>query len=296
MRSLPHQLKSAISAVLDFCKFAGTLQRRRNRNEFVTFWHGPLDPITYTCLASFPHYGASLRLYSYDMNVRVPEGIEVVDARRIVRDESLISRYIVHGNTSFSKFSNYFRYRLLQETGACWVDGDILCLRRPDFTESPFVFGYQLKDAGPWALNGAVLKLPRKHPMLSELTERAADAVDLDSKWGVIGPMLVTEMAAKHDVIHHARPLNEFYPVSFHKFWRVLLPGYTAGLEKTTRDSTFLHLWNELYRQCGYDKNNAPPEGSFLYQQCVRLGTLGEFRNTYERAEMRELLGDFMND
>jgi hypothetical protein len=288
--------KAAWTAVFDIRNLAGILQQRPSSTEFVTFWHGPLDPITFTCLASFPHHGAALTVYTYDTSIRVPEGVKVRDARRIVADESLIERYLVHGSASFSKFSNYFRYRLLQKTGACWVDGDILCLRRPDFTQSPLVFGYQFRNDGPWALNGAVLKLPRNHPMLADLAERAAAAVDIDTRWGVIGPMLVSEMAAKHDVMHHARPHTEFYPVAFRKFFRVLLPGYRQGLDAATRNSTFLHLWNEFYRKCGYDKTIAPPVGSFLHQQFVRLGTLGQFQGTYRREEMLELLGDFIND
>ena len=285
-----------LSSRLDLRTWFDMRRQQRQGGRFVTFWHGPVDPITYTCLASFPHHGARLTVYSYDARIRVPRGVRVADARRIVPDEGLTSRYIVHGNPSFSKFSNYFRYRLLQETGSCWVDGDVVCLRKPDFSESPFVFGYQLQKKGPWALNGAVLKLPRNHPMLLELAQRAADAIDLDTKWGVIGPMLVSELAVKHDVIDHARPLAEFYPVAFDKFWRVLLPGYLQGIERATSGSTFLHLWNEFYRTCGYDKSMAPPEGSFLHAQCVKLGTLGQFRGIYEKAEMRDVLGAYMND
>lgn len=288
-------LRRKIADVIDLRKIGEGLLRPGPRTEFVTFWHGPLDPITYACLASFPFHGVRLQLYSYDLNLRVPAGVEVVDARRIIRDEGLIERYIVNGSTSFSKFSNLFRYRLLDKTGGCWVDGDVLCMKRPDFSTSEFVFGHQFSNDGPWALNGAVLKLPRKHPMLMELTERATDAVDIDSKWGVIGPLLVTEMAVKHDVFHHARPQHEFYPVRFRNFWHVLLPGYKARLDQATQDSTFLHLWNECYRQCNYDKTIAPPEGSFLHTQFARLGMLDEFRKTYSRTEMRTLLGDLLN-
>ena len=34
--------------------------------EFGSFWLGPLNPFVYSCLASFPQAGASLRVFSYD--------------------------------------------------------------------------------------------------------------------------------------------------------------------------------------------------------------------------------------
>jgi hypothetical protein len=268
----------------------------RKTSEFATFWHGPLDPITYTCLASFPYHGVGLTLYSYDLNIRVPAGVKVADARRIIPDQRLISRYIVNGITSLSKFSNLFRYTMLRETGGCWVDSDIICLRKPDFAASPIIIGYQFNSQGPWALNSAVLKLPKRHPMLKEMVARVAAAIDIDTKWGVIGPLLVTEMATKHDVMQYARLPSEFYPISFNKFWRVLLPGHKPGVENTTKDSTFLHLWHEFYRRSGYDKSIAPPEGSFLHDQCAKLGTLGEFRGSYERLELRRLLREYIDD
>jgi len=74
--------------------------------EFSTFWHGPVDPIIYTCLASFPFHGRALRLYSYDPDVDVPAGVLVARARQIVADEALTSRFPVDGRASYSKFSN----------------------------------------------------------------------------------------------------------------------------------------------------------------------------------------------
>ena len=59
--------------------------------EFATFWHGPLKPLAYSCLASFPHVGARLRVYSYD-EIALPSGVEAADARRICPDPSLLSR------------------------------------------------------------------------------------------------------------------------------------------------------------------------------------------------------------
>jgi hypothetical protein len=254
-----------------------------------------MDPIIYTCLASFPFHGATLRLYSYDADIDVPAGVIIEDARDVIADETLVDRFMVNGRTSYSKFSNYFRYSLLRQAESCWVDADLLCLKTPDFANNAVVIGHQFNADGPWALNGAVLKLPPAHPALAELCERARLAIDGDTKWGVLGPLLITEMAKKHQIIDQARPPGDFYPLPFKKFWRALLPGYHGHMVKITETSIFLHLWHEYYRRAGYEKDVAPAVGSFLHGWCERLGTLGRFRRTYERVELRRLLNDFID-
>jgi hypothetical protein len=67
------------------------------RPEFATFWRGPLNPLAYSCLASFPYVGADLRVYSYENDLDLPAGVEQADARRICSDMSLLDRYTVSG-------------------------------------------------------------------------------------------------------------------------------------------------------------------------------------------------------
>ena len=69
--------------------------RRATTPEFATFWHGPLDPIAYSCLASFAACRArTFSVYSYDDGIDLPPGVEWADARRICPDQSLLSRYL----------------------------------------------------------------------------------------------------------------------------------------------------------------------------------------------------------
>ena len=41
-------------------------------HDLATFWHGRLDPISYSCLASFARAGANLSVYSYDDKIDLP--------------------------------------------------------------------------------------------------------------------------------------------------------------------------------------------------------------------------------
>ncbi len=265
-------------------------RRQGTEGEFGTFWQGPLDPLIYTCLASFPHVGARLRVYSYDPACEVPRGVEWVDARTICPNETLVGRYIAEGQRSLAKFSNLFRYRMIRQTGLCWVDTDMLCLRRPDFSSSSIVFGLQLAPSHSWTINNAVLKVPRQHPILRDLIKRAAAVVDIDQPWGVIGPALLTELARKHRIDHHARDIQAFYPVPSEDCWKPLLPDACSDIRAATRDADFLHLWHESFRRHGLDKWTAPPQRSFLHEVCQELGTLSRFRRTSSEAEFRAFI------
>lgn len=282
---------------IDFDIFGRWLVRNPPAPSFVTFWHGPLDPITFTCLASFPQKGARLRVYTYERCTGLPEGVERVDARRIVPDRRLMSRCLVGGRPSAAQFSDYFRYRAIRRTGACWVDSDIVCLDPPALSRDALVFGHQGRKAdGPWALNGAVLGLPRRHPMLRNLLVRSAAAIGQDSDWGAIGPLLITEAARRHGVIAQARPAGDFYPIGFVGFWKMLMPERRAEVERASGASAFIHLWRETYRKAGYDETVAPPEGSYLHDLCRRLGTLDRFSRTYDRDELRTILSAHVRD
>lgn len=262
---------------------------------FATFWVGEMDPISYSCLASFPHLGMRLRLYSYDPDVEVPDGVSLRDAREIVNAPELMSRFLVDEKPSPSKFSNYFRYVMIQKTGLCWVDCDILALRKVDFSTEPSLFARQTETGGRKQFNGAVLRFSPDHPMLADLIDRARAGMDVSTGWGVLGPALITEMARKHELVHAARPRDDFYPIRGREFWKPLLADYRAETESAVAGATFLHLWHEMYRKSGYQKDVAPAAGSYLHDMFGAMGTLGRFSRTYGGGELRSTLGDYFS-
>ena len=166
--------------------------------DFGSFWHGPLNPFAYACLASFARAGAVLRVYSYDPRLALPPGVRLADARAICPDKSLVGRFIANGKPSIATFADMFRYRMIQATGCCWVDTDIVCLARPAFAHDEFVFCRQADAVGTGLINNAVLRLPRSHEALAELVETAESAVDADQPWGAIGPFLLTPVLKRY--------------------------------------------------------------------------------------------------
>ncbi len=258
--------------------------------EFASFWHGALNPFAYACLASFAEAGASLRVFSYDPGLDLPPGARLEDARAILADETLIRRFIANGKPSIATFADMFRYRMIQKTGFCWVDADILCLRKPAFRDDGFVFCRQADAVGQSLVNNAVLRLPPAHPALAELVATADAAADVDQRWGAIGPFLLTPVLAKHDLVGHALDSRLAYPIEPEQFWKLFLPGYRDWADAATRDATFVHLWSEAIVWSGYDFWTCPPAGSYLQEAFGRLGALRRFRRVATEDEVFRLM------
>lgn len=263
--------------------------------EFATFWHGPLNATVYSCIASFPAVGAGLRLYTYEAEIDSPPGVELADARLICPDASLLHRYFAGGKPSLATFSDRFRYSLIRKTGCCWVDADILCLKKPDFQREAIVWGRQSEAHGKALINNAVMKLPADHVVLKEMLAEAEAAVDVDLSWGAIGPFLLTEIAEEHGAYGSARDPSEFYPVGPDQFWQMLMPSNRDRVVAAVRNATFLHLWSELLRRSTYNLSVAPPAGSFLNDIFHRLGTLCRFDRVYGEQELAGLLAAWIS-
>lgn len=258
--------------------------------EFGSFWHGTLNPFAYACLSSFPQAGVNLSVYSYDPQLNLPPGVRLADARAICPDESLIRRFIANGKPSLATFADMFRYRMMQRTGLCWIDTDMLCLMRPAFENDGFVFCRQADAVGATLVNNAVLRLPPTSPALTDLIAAAEAAIDVDQRWGAIGPFLLTPVLAKHHLTRHALDSHVCYPIEPEQFWKLFLPAYRDWAADTARGASFVHLWSEAIAWTGYDFWTCPPPGSYLYEAFERLGALDRFRRVATKDEVLRLM------
>src|ERR1700729_780458 len=259
--------------------------------EFGSFWSGPLNPFAYACLASFAQAGASLRLFSYDPRVDLPAGVRLADARAISPDESLTHRFIANGKPSIATFADMFRYRMIAKAGCCWVDTDILCMSKPAFENDGFVFCRQADAVGTSLVNNAVLKLPPSHPALAELEATAEAAIDVDQRWGAIGPFLLTPVLAKYNLTQHALDSHVFYPIEPEQFWKLFLPSYREWVANAARGASFVHLWSEAIAWSGYDFWACPPPGSYLHEAFEHAGALERFHRVASADEVLRLPG-----
>jgi hypothetical protein len=258
--------------------------------EFGSFWHGPLNPFVYACLSSFPQAELSLRLFSYDRHIELPFGVRRADARTICADESLTHRFIANGKPSLATFADMFRYRMMQQTGCCWIDTDMLCLNTPPFTNDGFVFCRQADAVGTSLVNNAVLRLPPTSPVLTELIAAADAAVDVDQRWGAIGPFLLTPVLNKHNLTQQALDSHVCYPIEPEQFWKLFLPSYCEWVADAVRGASFVHLWSEAIVWSGYDFWACPPLGSYLHEAFRRVGALDRFRRVATEGEVFRLM------
>jgi hypothetical protein len=258
--------------------------------EFGSFWHGSLNPFAYACLASFPQTGARLRVFSYNPGLELPPGVRLDDARAVCADESLTRRFIANGKPSIATFADMFRYRMIRDTGCCWVDTDFLCLSKPVFGNDGFVFCRQADAVGTTLINNAVLRLPSSHPALAELIVAADAAIDVDQRWGAIGPFLLTPVLTKYGLYGHALNSRICYPIEPEQFWKLFLPAYRDWVLDAARGSTFMHLWSEAIVWSGYDFSVCPPAGSYLHEAFRRLGVLDRFPRVAREDEVVHLM------
>ncbi len=258
--------------------------------EFASFWHGTLNPFAYACLATFPAAGASLRVFSYDPRLDLPPGVRREDARAICPDESLTRRFIANGKPSIATFADMFRYRMIRDRGYCWVDTDILCLRKPAFRGDGVIFCRQADAVGTSLVNNAVLRLPPSHPALAELVAAAEAAIDVDQRWGAIGPFLLTPVLTKYGLYACALDSHVCYPIEPEQFWKLFLPAYRDWADEATSGATFAHLWSEAIVWSGYDFWACPPTGSYLHEAFGRVGALGRFRRVAPEDEVLRLM------
>ena len=258
--------------------------------EFATFWHGRLNPFAYACLSSFARAGASLRVFTYDPQLELPPGVRHADARTISPDESLTGRFIANGKPSLATFADMFRYRMMRQTGCCWVDTDMLCLSKPAFETDGFVFCRQADAVGTSLVNNAVLRLPPTSPALAELIAAGDAAIDVDQRWGAIGPFLLTPVLFKYNLTQHALDSHVCYPVEPEQFWKLFLPSYRDWVVNAAREASFVHLWSEAIAWTGYDFWACPPPGSYLHEAFERADALDRFYRVATEDEVLRLM------
>lgn len=227
---------------------------------FATLWIGPsLGPYEELCLKSFVNCGYAISVYSYDTDLRLPLGVQWKDANLVVPSEEVFDNPAKPG--SFALFSNIFRYRLFRRTSEIWVDADVLALR-PGFITSEFVWGFE----DPLKVNGAILRVPGRSPVLDFLEETAQTRVlSGHVKWGDAGPNLVTEGIDRFNLWQSVRKQQAFYPIYFREVWKLYDPASRDKVTSSLHGSVFLHLWNEvLGGPSGEVKRHRPPAGSYM--------------------------------
>lgn len=222
-----------------------------------SFWHGQFSPYEALCLSSFTATGVQVELFSEAPIAGLPDGVTRRNARDILDREVAFYRHEFDG-PSPSLHANHFRYALLESLGGWWIDTDIMLV-----AASLPAAGIFVARQSDHELNTSVMRFPARHPLIRAARERVAAGSD-NARWGETGPKLLTELQPVHAPDMLIAPRQSAYEIGPDEFQKFLLPDACGEIEERISNSTFVHLWNEMWRRAGIPKNIAPPKGCWL--------------------------------
>jgi mannosyltransferase OCH1-like enzyme len=212
-------------------------------------------------ISSFLLNGHQYHLYVYDDVKNIPVGTVIKDGNEIL-PSSRIFQY--KQQATYAGFSNFFRYKLLLERGGWWADTDIICLRPFDFP-ADYVFSSEIAH-GLEVVTSGICKAPAGSRVMA-YAWRVCDEKDPDKLvWGETGPQLMGEAVREYSLERYKQPAQVFCPLGYFEWHKVLDPDTDVRLDDR---SYAIHLWNEMWRAAGQDKNSEYPEGCF-YEQLKR--------------------------
>jgi len=225
-------------------------------------WIGPeLSLMEQLSICSFLKNGHEYHLYAYDRLSNVPPGTVVRDANEIL-PQSKIFQY--KNQASYAGFSNFFRYKLLLERGGWWADTDLICLRPFDFHDQ-HVFASEI-CAGREVTTSGIIKAPAGSHAMAHAWSVCQSKVPEQLMWGETGPKLVAEIIEKYSLQSYVKSHRVFCPLGYQQ-WRKILEPETSDLLFET--SYAVHLWNEMWRAAGQDKN-ASYDPACIYERLKR--------------------------
>jgi len=241
---------------------------------------GELSRMEILSLRSFRVHGHPVHLYSYEPPPNVPAGVELMDAREIL-DESLVPAKdkVPFGRGGYSTFANLFRYKLLYEKGGWWADTDVVAVRPWSDFPDVVVSGTRETKHGIRA-NIFVLRFPPGHPQAKELLDAFPKKPLSEIEFGKTGPILAHEVLGADGVKRYCQAPEVFAPVAWNAAWQLLRTRrerFSFGelgqrirrphlSVRFTEKTVAVHLWNEMWKDAGYDKS-AKYDASCLYEK-----------------------------
>lgn len=258
-----------------------------NRRPVASLWIGDrLHFINQLCLKSHLVLGHPVTLYCTDSVSNVPEGVVVRPATEIMQ----IDRAIV-AETSASFLSNVFRYKMIRQTGAIWVDCDAFCHRPFPDDQQHIYAGHGMRGA----LNCGVVGLPQTGALIDGLLDYYDNLPNYPAWWGnkqkrrmdkldpalplavriyqtertAFGPQAFTHFAQITGDIDKAMPPETLYPVPF-QLNDVFYDPHSNVEGHFTDRTLSVHIYTNGTRP--WWRKNPPLKGSYMDRMCEKLG------------------------
>ncbi len=225
-------------------------------------WIGErLSVMEQLCIASFLRNGHEFHLYVYQETAGIPPGTVVRDGNAVL-PASRIFTYREH--KTYAGFANFFRYKLLLEKGGWFVDADTVCLKPFEFG-TPYVFSSEGIN-GNQLVNVGATCVPAGSAVMEYAWEACEQMNPEELQWSQCGPTLLRRAVEHCGLEEYVQPWAVFCPVHFSVWEQMLAPDVAWTFGEETRA---VHLWNELWRRSGQNKDaEYPPD--CLYEQLKR--------------------------
>lgn len=234
---------------------------------------GELSVMEQLCLKSFLANGHAFHLYTYGDVRGVPEGVVLKNAEEILPADRI---FVYSKEKSYAGFSNLFRYKLLLDRGNIWVDTDVVCLKPFQFS-SDFILGRERarfpEPGGEWVYPNGIMGSPAHGDFIRQCYEEA-DSRDPEAlHWGETGPELTTRLVVENHLHGQTQPPSVFDCLVWYRWYRAIHPKAWASFifwySYQLKGAHALHLYNEMWRRSGKDKNAGYP-GHTVYERLKR--------------------------
>lgn len=201
---------------------------------------GELPPLAELTVRSFLRHHGSFMLWTYNLDMKAPEGTRLRDAAEIIPRGEVFAYTQGAAAGSFGGFSDIFRAQLLFQHGGWWTDMDVTLMQPipSEFLESPIV----LRDHWKNIVVGNVMKFPIQSNAMRvayELTSRAVNEQNND--WDK--PIRLLSRAVRRNRLlkyrHCIGHLDEFVDV---------LPFVRLPI-RIPKDWWAMHWCNEMWRR-----------------------------------------------
>lgn len=233
-----------------------------------SLWIGDrLSVMERLCISSFLRNGQPYHLYVYDDVEGVPDGATLMDANAIVPEDEI---FLYREHPSYAGFSDIFRYKLLLDTGGYWVDTDVVCLK-PFTFEKDFAFprertrrllsrGFRREEyASCW-----MIKAREGSDVMAYCHAESAGRDRDKLRWGQIGPQLTNSAIQATGKQEYILPWEAFFPIRASQWRQLIEPSASARRKwkRASRTAFGIHLYNEMWRRNGADKEAGYPAES----------------------------------
>jgi len=227
------------------------------------------------CISSFLSNGHNFHLYTYEEVQNIPKGTIIKDANKIIPPDKIF-KYKEYD--SYAGFANIFRYKLILEKGHYWVDTDVICLS-PLVIKNDYVFPssiYRMLDFEGEAkseVESCIIKAPPGSEIMEYCFSESSIRKPSDLKWGEAGPDLLGIAVEKFGLQHYVVKPYTFCPISSEEWYKCLDGSFRIAWIEMAKMAILktkaVHLWNELWRREGVNKNYQFPKRC-IYEQLKR--------------------------